>query len=272
MVNSFFTSLGDEVILIRKVLRFAFLWTEWRFSQSFTKIMENFAGRAPSQILSGFSVQKQVQIRVKRAYYSKPLAVDAGMFNTSSRSLIIYFMHSVLFFRLWSRTTIKSPCSKDHLLWKTPSSFGEDPCGILSWRVRCKLYDNSLTLQSCQNINYLNIPTFPPAKCKRCWSLLNQADVEVRLMSFTLQNNTFFCPESASHFNCKPASSGDYDPVMSDIWKQSSSSRNTSDFEDLTCARSLNFFHRIYRKKLFSVFRRYCRWCERKKAFHNNAF
>lgn len=29
-------------------------------------------------------------------------------------------------------------------------------------------------------------------------------------------------------------SSGDYDPVMSDIWKQSSSSRNTSDFEDLT--------------------------------------
>lgn len=112
-------------------------------------------------------------------------------------------MHSVLFFRLWSRTTIKSPCSKDHLLWKTPSSFGEDPCGMLSWRVRYKLYDNSLTLQSCQKINYLNIPTFPPAKCKRCWSLLNQADVEVRFMSFTLQNNTFFCPESASHLNCK---------------------------------------------------------------------
>ena len=195
--------------------------------------MENLAGRSPSQILSGFSGQKQVQIRVKRVYYSKTLAVDAGMFNTSSRSLIIYFTHSVLFFRLRSRTTIKSPCSKDHLLWKTPSSFGEDPCGILSWRVRCKLYDNSLTLQS---VNYLNIPTFPPAKCKRCWSLLNKADVEVRFMSFTLQNNTFFCPESASHPSQlqSPRSSGDYDPVMSNIWKQSSSSRNTIDFEDLT--------------------------------------
>ena len=218
MVNSFFTSLGDEVILIRKVLPFALLWTKWGFSLSFTKKMENLAGCSPSQILFGFSGQKQVQIRVKRAYYSKTLAVDAGMFNTSSRSLIIYFMHSVLFFRLWSRTTIKSPCSKDHLLWKTPSSFGEDPCGMLSWRVRCKLYDNSLTLQSCQKIYCLNIPTFPPAKCKRCWSLLNQADVEVRFMSFTLQNNTFFCPESASHLNCKACAAKFGRLWSGDVW------------------------------------------------------
>lgn len=272
MVNSFFTSLGDEVILIRKALRFAFLWSKWRFSLSFTKKMENPAGRSPSQILSGFSGQKQVQIRVKRVYSSKTLAVDAGMFNTSSRSLIIYFTHSVLFFRLRSRTTIKSPCSKDHLLWKTPSSFGEDPCGILSWRVRCKLYDNSLTLQS---VNYLNIPTFPPAKCKRCWSLLNQADVEVRFMSFTLQNNTFFCPESASHLNCKAREVRATMIRWCLIFESSLLTQETrliSRIWRLTCARSLNFFHRIYRKKLFSVFQRYCRWCERKKAFHNNAF
>lgn len=275
MVNSFFTSLGDEVVLIRKVLPFALLWTKWGFSLSFTKKMENLAGCSPSQILFGFFGQKQVQIRVKRAYYSKTLAVDEGMFNTSSRSLIIYFMHSVLFFRLWSRTTIKSLCSKDHLLWKTPSSFGEDPCGMLSWRVRCKLYDNSLTLQSCQKINCLNIATFSPAKCKRCWSLLNQADVEVRFMSFTLQNNTFFCPESASHLNCKACEVRATMIRWCLIFESSllrQETRVISRIWRLTCARSLNFFHRIYRKKLFSVFQRYCRWCERKKAFHNNAF
>lgn len=224
--------------------------------------MENLAGCSPSQILSGFSRQKQVQIRVKRAYYSKTLAVDARMFNTSSRTLIIYFMYSVLFFRLWSRTTIRSPCSKDHLLSKIPSSFGGDPCGMLSWRVRCKRYDNSLTLQSCHKINYLNIPTFPRAKCKRCWSLVNKADVEVRFMSFTLQNNTFSCPESASYLNYKAREVRATMIVMSDIWKQSSSSRNThahlrwviSRIWRVTCALWLNFFHRIHRKKLFSVF------------------
>ena len=227
MVNSFFTSLGDEVILIRKVLRFAFLWTKWGFSQSFTKKMENLAGCSPSQILSGFSGQKQVQIRVKRAYYSKTLAVDAGMFNTSSRSLIIYFMHSVLFFRLWSRTTIKSLCSKDHLLWKTPSSFGEDPCGMLSWRVRCKLYDNSLTLQSYQKINYLNIQTLLVfIKSGRCWGTF--------YVVYPAKQYVFLPWVGVSSQLQSPRSSGDYDPVMSDIWKQSSSSRNTSDFEDLT--------------------------------------